>query len=418
MSSGNLELPSNIDAFMWSDALDPADYLFASYRVSSVCSGERAALGMAMEQSAATLAISGYVTSDMLVGWTIRVWRVNRVPAVKAQAAVSPYLLSTEVYGDQVEGENHFEIELAVPLCLVGGKAGQLLNIVVGEIPRLGFLTSYRLLDLRLPESFGPGPAFGRPGILDLCGKKNGPLLCRSMRPAVGLGLDVMTRLNRDVLIGGFHMVKDDELACFADLSSFRRHLEGMLSARDDAMQVTGERKLYLANLLCEPDELLPRWELACELGVDGVLVVPFIQGLGTLPMLARDGLMPLLAHNAFTDTLTRNMDWGVDDTAICQMLRHLGADWFVTPGPFGSASMATPKAQCILQAATGKATSLRPMMPIMQGGKHPAGLLDYCESVGGWDFMLIVAHWVDSHPKGLKAAAQEFRETIDNMEK
>jgi ribulose 1,5-bisphosphate carboxylase large subunit-like protein len=352
----------------------------------------------------------------MLVEWTIRVCRVETVPAVEVKAAVAPYRLSTEVYGDQVAVDNYFEMERAGPLCLVGGRAGQLLNVVVGEMPRLGFLTSFRLLDLRLPEGFGPGPAFGGPGILALCDKKHGPLLCRSMRPAVGLDLKVMAKLNRDVLIGGFHMVKDDELACFADLASFRRHLESMLSARDAAMQVTGERKLYLANLLCEPDELLPRWELACELGVDGALVAPFIQGLGILPMLARQGLIPLLAHNAFADVLTRNLAWGIDDTAVSVMLRHLGADWFVTPGPFGSAGMAAHHAQSILQAATGKSAKLLPMMPIMQGGKHPAGLPDYHESVGGRDFMLIVAHWVDSYPKGLKAAAQKFREAIDSM--
>ncbi|RLA53808.1 MAG: hypothetical protein DRR42_03645, partial [Gammaproteobacteria bacterium] len=226
----------------------------------------------------------------------------------------------------------------------------------------------------------------------------------------------VMAALNRDVLVGGFHLVKDDELICFADMDAYRYHLEKMTAVRDEAMQLAGERKLYLANLFCEPDELMPRWELACELGVDGVLVAPFIQGLGVLPVLARQQQMPLLAHNSFADIFSRHTAWGIDDAALCHWLRHLGADWFVTPGPFATPGMPAEASRRLIEVATGECGSLRPMMPNLQGGKFPGGLSGYLEAVGDKDFMLIVAHWVDSHPNGLEYAANSFREAVDNL--
>ena len=70
---------------------------------------------------------------------------------------------------------------------------------------------------------------------------------------------------------------------------------------------------------------------------------------------------------------------------------------------------------QRLLQAAIGEERGLAPMMPNIQGGKNPEGLASYRAAVGDTDFMLIVAHWVDSHPEGLKNAARIFREAVDN---
>lgn len=417
MSSGNLVIPSNVEPFMWDDDLNRDQYLFATYRVSAACSGEHAALGMAMEQSASTLNIKGYATPDMLEGYSIRIRSVTPVKDAVVEGAVPPYLLNTEVYlADEARGSGCFDIELAIPACLLLDKPAQLLNVVIGELPRLGFLTSFRLTGIRLPNGFGPGPAFGRAGILGLLDLEGGPLLCRAMRPGVGLDTRVMARLNLDVLTAGFHLVKDDELICFGNLDEYRAHLTAMIAARDEAMQRTGERKLYLANLFCEPDELQARWDMANELGVDGVLIAPFIQGLGLLPALAKQGQMPILAHNSFADMLTRNAAWGIDDAVICHWLRHLGADWFVTPGTFATEEMDTAGARRLMQAALGEIEGVRPVMPNVQGGKHPGGLELYRRAVGDDDFMLIVANWVDSHPEGLVAGAGEFRRALETI--
>ena len=273
MSSGNLVIPANTKPYVWSDELDKSEFIFATFRVTAVCSGDKAALGMAMEQSVSTELIKGYASSEILGDWTIRVCDVTSVADETSADVVPPYFLNTEVYSASEDtGSNCFEINLAIPLRLLHGKPAQLLNVMVGELPRLGFLTSLSLIEARLPLGFGPGPAFGREGILALLGMQEGPLLCRAMRPGVGLDTSTMARLNKDVLVGGFHLVKDDELICFPTMNKYREHLKAMLAARNEAMQISGERKLYLANLFCEPDELQERWEACCELGVDGAL--------------------------------------------------------------------------------------------------------------------------------------------------
>ncbi len=404
MSSGNMPRAQHPALFLWADELDPTDYVRASYRVSSTQDGEATAMAMAMEQSCATTTIGGHVTPAMLGEWTIRVLDVHPAGA-SPPSELQPYQLETEVYAAPGERERDWDVQLAVPRRLLASKPAQLLNVAVGELPRLGFLTRFQLMSLDLPGDFGPGPGFGIAGIRQAFGCARGPLLCRSMRPAVGLSTATMAGLNRDVLIGGFHLVKDDELQVFDTNANFRLHVQAMISARDAARERTGEPKGYLANLICEPEELGERWDIVQEHGVDAVLVAPAIQGLGTLSMLARQRRVPILSHNTFSDLLTRHPRWGIAHDVLDGWLERFGADWYVTSGEHGQAA-----------GHGGTPASLRSTqaMPILQGGKHPQGLPGYRASVGTDDYMLIVASWVDAYPDGLEAGARMFREAVD----
>ena len=97
MSSGNLLRTQDPQLFAWSPDCDPADYLLARYVVTSTQDGEGTALAMAMEQSAATTRIRGYVEPDMLAASTIRVRGVSAMPE-GPRPELAPYQLATEVY--------------------------------------------------------------------------------------------------------------------------------------------------------------------------------------------------------------------------------------------------------------------------------------------------------------------------------
>ena len=404
MSSGNMPHAQHPALFRWAADLDPNDYIRARYRVTSIHDGDATAMAMAMEQSCGTSAIAGHVVPEMLGGWSARVLRVQAADTLPA-SELHPYHLATEVYADHGGAERDWLVELAIPRCLLAGKPAQLLNVAVGELPRLGFLTRFQLQAMALPDDFGPGPSFGIAGIRRHFRRAKGPLLCRAMRPAVGLDLPTMAGLHRAVLVGGFHLVKDDELQVFTDNQAYRKHVQAMVSARDEARDRTGEFKGYLANLICEPWELAERWDILDELGVDAALVAPAIQGLGVLSMLAREARRPLLAHNSFSDLLTRHPRWGIAPPVLEGWVGCLGADWHVTSGTSGQAVNSDPTERLQPPART---------MPILQGGKHPQGLPDYRASVGSDDYMLIVASWVDAYPDGLEAGARVFREAVD----
>jgi ribulose 1,5-bisphosphate carboxylase large subunit-like protein len=278
---------------------------------------------------------------------------------------------------------------------------------VVGDIPRLGFITRFRLDALELPDTLGPGPGFGVAGVRERFGCAGGPLLCRAQRPAVGLDLETMARLHHDVLASGFHLVKDCEMQTFADDQAFAAHVRRMVEARDAARRASGERKGYVANLICEPDELAERWEIACTLGVDGALVAPGLQGLGTLAALARQRRMPLLANNSLAYLFSRHPGWGIAHPVLCRIFERMGADVVLTAGEFGLDA----ERDCWPPHA---ASDPRRAMPMLMGGKHPGGLDQYRRAVGDDDYMINVVTWLDTHPQGLQAAAGHFRRAVD----
>ncbi len=227
-----------------------------------------------------------------------------------------------------------------------------------------------------------------------------------------------MAHLNYDVLVGGFHCVKDDELQIFSDTQHFSRHVKAMLTVRDDAMNKTGERKAYIASLICDADDLSERWNIALELGVDGVLIARFIQGFSALTKLARQKELPILAHNTCSELLTRNPDWGIHERVWTHWLRHCGADWLVTNGGFGQHLLSNAFEQEVLCAMLEPLENeFSAVMPILQGGKRPEELTQYRDCCGQVNFMLIAANWLDNHPQGLLYAANYFRNAVSALE-
>ncbi len=412
MSSGRLDPAQQRALFCWQADLPAADYVFADYQLGLCGDGMAAAIGLAMEQSAACTRLDGYLDPGALARWSIRV--VSLSPLTEASApAVAAYHLPTEVYPEPGTCQ-HWHCRLAIPKQLVGNSYTQLLNVVVGEIPRLGFVRAFRLSGLDGLDDFGPGPGWGIAGLREHFGVASGPLLCRSMRPAVGLDRASMARLNHDVLCAGFHAVKDDELMFFARRKDYAAHVAAMTAARDQAQRHSGERKAYIATLLCDADELPARWQICIDAGVDAVLLAPHLQGISQLAQLAAQRRLPILAHNTCGELLSRHPAWSVAEPVWLQLLRRAGADLLVTPGGFGDQFPATADDRLAWQALHAPHPGIRPSLPILQGGKAPAGLARYRACCAGDDYLLIVASWIDQHAAGPAAGARVFRQALD----
>ncbi|HSD16744.1 MAG TPA: RuBisCO large subunit C-terminal-like domain-containing protein [Thermomonas sp.] len=406
MSSALRLLIDHPRLFHWDDGLDRADYIEARYTVGSHLDGEATAVAMAMEQSAAITAIRGYVAPDALMRESTV--RVLSVEAVAGSAASDIAACEGDPAQLDPARARLWRIVLAIPLRLLPAKPTQLLNGAVGDLPRYGFITRFRLDALALPDrGFGPGPGFGVAGLRERFGVPRGPLLCRPQRPAVGIDIATMAGLNHDALLGGCHLVKDCELQAFADDEAFATHVRAMVASRDAAADRAGERKGYIANLICEPDELAPRLQVARDAGVDGVLLAPMLQGLGVLAWVAKQGGLPILAHPSVSELITRHPGWGIAPALLNTIFERYGADIVIAPGGYGDDGR---PGEWPPHGATAPARAL----PLLQGGKQPAGLPGYRSAVGSDDFLLNVASWLDVHPAGIEAAAREFRAAID----
>ena len=420
MSSENLE-SGNAEFFFWRGGNAAETCVLATYRIATLLDGERAALGIAREQSICATHLNDVELPPDLFEFCARVVEVREIHA-PATAIAPLYFLNTTVYGtEQPTGAlRQFDVVIAYPVQSFGASLTRLWNSVFGEVHRLGYLSAAALVDLHFPPSLlrrFTGPRFGVPGLREKLQVFNRPLFCRSMRPAAGLPTGTMLRLNESVLSGGFDIIKDDELTYDDERSPFTERVRRMVDMKRRVEDQTGEAKLYFANIIDDYSTSLAMAEQAAHLGADGVLLSCSAQGISFIGEVARRTELLILAHNTCGDALTRSAQWGASDPVLARLQRVAGADLVVSPGPFSTPYHDVDANHAFLAACRDPLGACRPLMPILQGGKQPAQLAQYTADAGSADYMIIAATWLDDHAQGIQYGARAFRDAWDEFQ-
>ena len=409
----------DMDFFTWPGGHDTSDYVVATYRVETAVDPELCAIAMAKEQSLATLRIElgTHRPSPALAARVVSVATLAEV----MDCLQPEFRLSTEVYPTPATGHarRRLTLSIAYPLEAIGPSISNLWNVVLGEIPRLGFLSAARLVDIQLPPAFlaaFPGPRHGVPGLRSATGVLDRPLLCRSCRPAMGLSVQAMRDINTQVLQGGFDAVKDDELTRASSEQNYRHRVSELAAGTRAAEQHTGERKLYFANTIEDLATSMALAEIAGDSGADGIIIAPAIQGLACAQWFASHSGLPLLAHNTVEDVYTRSPRFGVSPAVYLMLQRICGADLVFLPGNFGTGAEDAAEIAQAVSACLAPLAHIAPCWPIIAGGKRPERMGDYGAQIDSRDFMVIAASAVDEHPDGMAAGAQAFRVALEKL--
>jgi ribulose-bisphosphate carboxylase large chain len=383
----------------WRDSLKEEDYVDVVFRVETGCDLETAAAAIACEQSMACAIDLARAMVPDAESWMVRIKEV--IPLAPEPAAGNRPL-------------NRGRIRLAFPAKACGEDLVQLLTVAIGESFRLGFLEELRVEDLIAPPSLRrlfPGPRAGVPGIRQRLGVNGRPLFCRSIRPATGQFTATIVETAKETLLGGFDMVKDDELTFSNERSPFTERVRRMVEMKREVEDATGEAKLYIANCIAGRRRALDLARRAEDAGVDGILLAPALQGMDVLTDVAEQTKLLLFCHNTFEDLLHRHPRFGVSLPCLFRLHRMSGADAVFLPGHFAEERHDESEAAALREAAQGPDGHLAPSLMVMAGGKKPAGLRSYVSCAGTTDFMLIVAAALDSHPGGVRAGARAFRD-------
>ncbi len=413
MSSGG-HRSFNDKLLRWDQRPSDVEYAQVRYSFATIVDPEVAAMSMALEQSVCMTEFPG---AD-LAPWAARVVEVRDLGPARHDD-FEPYCMR---YGPlDIDGNRHAlraaEATIAFPLALFGSDYLRMFSVVLGEIPRMGYLGAVRVLGIELPAGKVPeswGPRIGLDGLRKKLGSPNRPILVRSARPACGTATDAMEEVGRATLRGGFDMLKDDELTFDTPLSPAIERYQRMARVAREAEQATGERKLYMANVIASQPRSLELAERAAEAGADALLVAPVAQGMDFPALVARRTGLAVLSHNNGDDYLHRHPRIGFAPEAWIQFQRLGGADMIFLPG--GACTPGFDRAcsrACVAAAGSG---GIPPSLPLIAGGKRPERLAGYAEELGTTNFAVIAATAMDEHPGGLEAGAREFRAAAERL--
>lgn len=304
---------------------------------------------------------------------------------------------------------------IAHPHINFGTRLPNLLTAAAGEGAFFSHgISSIKLVDISFPDSYiadFQGPQFGIDGLRDILGVRDRPLFFGVVKPNIGLAPEDFAQLAFDAWKGGLDAAKDDEMLSDVEYSPFRARMklvgEGLRRAED----ATGERKIFIANITDEVENLVRLHDIAVECGVGAVMVNVQACGLSAVRMLRKHATVPVVAHFDCIAPMSMHPWFGISTKAMTRLQRMAGCDAIIMPG-FG-ARMKTPDAEVLdnVRACTGELGRMKTSLPVPGGSDWAGSLAAMYEKIGNVDFAMVPGRGVFGHPSGPAAGAMSLRQ-------
>lgn len=324
-----------------------------------------------------------------------------------------------------------YPIELFEP-----GNMPSILSGIAGNIFGIGVVKNLRLQDIHFPKkivrSF-KGPRYGIEGIRKLLGVSR-PLVGTIVKPKLGLTSKQHARVAFEAWVGGLDIVKDDENLTSQSFNRFEKRIKLTLKARDKAEKITGEKKMYMANITAETTEMLNRAKYVKGQGGEYIMIDMITSGFSGLQTV-RDNITQVIhAHRAMHGAITRNPRHGISMLVLAKVARMIGVDQLhigtAHVGKMTGSSLEASgiergieeqfirqdKEQHILQQEW---YGLKPVLAVASGGLSPLSIPTILKRMG-CDIVMQFGGGCHGHPgrtrKGAVAIRQALEASLNDM--
>ena len=312
--------------------------------------------------------------------------------------------------------ERHFIVRIAYPWHNFGAQFSMMLSTVIGNISSSG---KVKLVDLEFPKSFlaeMKGPKFGVPGIRELLGVYDRPLLNNMIKPCIGLTPDKTAELAYEAAVGGVDVIKDDELVCDPPFCRLEDRVKAVMEAIKRADEVKGEKTLYAFNITAPAMQMRDNAYRAIDAGANALMDNFASCGLDTTRMITEDPNInvPILAHSDYTGAQYESEWSGLSATLIGAKLPRLaGLDMVIGLTPYGKFPMMMDTFVNMGIQMPAPLGHIKPVFPMPGGGTTQGHIEDVIHKFGK-DVMIAAGGAIHGHPMGPAAGARAFRQGID----
>lgn len=323
-------------------------------------------------------------------------------------------------------------VKIAYPAGLFEkGNMPSILSSIAGNIFGMRVVKNLRLEDINFPESMVksfPGPRHGIEGIRKFTKVKKRPLIGTIVKPKVGLSEKQHAEVAYQAWLGGLDVVKDDENLVSMDFNNFEKRAKLTLAAKRKAEKITGEKKIYMANVTAETFEMLRRADVVKKLGGEYIMVDIMTVGFGALQTLRNKCDRFLHAHRAMHAAVTRNKKHGISMLVIAKISRLIGMDQLhvgtahvgkMVGGVKEIVDIEENIEQSLIREDDAghvleqKWFGMKPVLAVASGGLHPGGIPKVIERMGT-NIVIQLGGGVHGHPDGTYKGAVAARQALD----
>ena len=303
---------------------------------------------------------------------------------------IKPYVVKLHATVFEMRGHN---IRVAYPIELFEpGNMPNILSSIAGNVFGLAALKNLRLNDVQFPsrivKSF-KGPEYGIEGIREVLGVRERPLVGTIIKPKLGLKTKDHADVAYEAWVGGCDIVKDDENLSSQKFNPFEDRITKTLESRDRAEAETGEKKVYMANVTSEANQMVKRAQFIEDHGGRYMMVDILTCGFAALQTLRDQGFRLVIhAHRAGHAAFTKNPKHGISMRVIAKVSRIIGVDQLHVGTAVGKMSETKEEVLENCTAIRSKMDGLKPVLPVASGGLHPALVPKLIDIFGG-DFAI-----------------------------
>lgn len=268
------------------------------------------------------------------------------------------------VEGVEDLGDGRFEVRIDLAVATVGDDAGQLLNMAFGNTSlHEDVVLRDIVLSPELEAAFG-GPRHGLAGLRQRVGAADRALTCSALKPQ-GLTPNRLAELAERFARGRLDFIKDDHGIANQAYSRFADRVPAIAAAVRRAAQTTGHPTRYVPSLSGDLEQVQRQIRLACNEGVDTVLISPMISGVAALQALVRD--WPDVAF--FAHPTMGGAARICPELLIGKLFRLFGADAVIFPNFGGRFGYSPETCRRLAENARAPNPRLRASVPVVAGG-------------------------------------------------
>jgi ribulose-bisphosphate carboxylase large chain len=366
-------------------------------------------------------------TTDVICDFYVEPEGISLMAAaggVAAESSIGTWteLTTTKPYVEKLAARvfsiNGNNISVAYPIELFEpGNMPNILSSVAGNVFGLRALRNLRLNNIRLPRelvrSFR-GPKYGITGIRGLLNVQDRPLVGTIIKPKLGLKTVDHAKVAYDAWAGGCDIVKDDENLSSQSFNPFDDRIVATLEMRDRAEDETGEKKVYMANITSETEEMLKRAQFVKDHGGKYIMIDILTCGFSALQTVReQDFGLVIHAHRAGHAAFTKNPKHGISMRVIAKNARIIGVDQLHVGTVVGKMSETRQEVSENCEALKTELYGLKKVLPVASGGLHP-GLVPALMRFFGKDFVIQAGGGIHGHTEGTVSGAEAMRQAVD----
>jgi len=383
--------------------------ILATYIIETPYTLQHAAEVMAGEQSTGTFIAVPRETDEVKARSAARIVSIKELEVVG-----SPSLPGAKVPRNHNGQYYRGEVVLEFPYHNIGPSIPNLMATVAGNLYELQEFSGLRLTGLELPEQFSSvyrGPKFGIDGTRKLTNVYGRPIIGTIIKPSIGLSIEELRLVVRELSEAGLDFIKDDELNASPLFAPIDQKVKVVMEEIERAADKTGKKVMYAFNITGDIDELRRNHDLVIATGGTCVMVSIQSIGLSGLAYLNQYSQVPIHGHRNQWGMMTRCPWLGMEFTAYQKLCRLAGADHLHVNALNSKFYESNDSVIRSVQAIREPIFNGYESMPVLSSGQSAITAAETYEQLGTFDILNVAGGGIMAHPDGPEGGVKSMQQ-------